>query len=353
MSGIGVHAAVAGRGVELDLDLPAGHVTAVAGPNGAGKTTLLHLIAGLVRPSSGRVEINGQVVADARRFVPPHRRHAVLLTQDTALFPHMTVLTNVAFGPESSGVTRQAARLRARDELDAVGCGDLAERRPHELSGGQAQRVAIARALATDPAVVLLDEPLAGLDVATAAEVRHALRRRLTGRTALLVTHEVLDVWTIADRVAVISDGGVEVHGDTATVLRRPTSNFLARLGGTNLFTGTATAADTVTVAPDVQLRGLVDHDQPIERGSAALASVSPAAISLHRDDPGGSPRNVLGSTVTSVEPRGDIVRVHLIAAEQPFAADLTPQAVAELDIRPGMRVRAVVKATQVRLYGP
>jgi molybdate transport system ATP-binding protein len=352
VNAVSVRAAVAGRGADLALDVPAGSVTAVVGPNGAGKTTLLHLVAGLVRPSSGTVSIDGRDVAGPAGWVPPHRRRAVLLTQDAALFPHLDVLANVAFGARAAGASASGAVARARSELDAVGCGGLASRRPHELSGGQAQRVAIARALATDPDVVLLDEPLAGLDVAVAADVRHGLASRLAGRTALLVTHEVLDIWTIADRVAVVEDGRVSAVGPAADLLARPASTFLARLGGTNLLTGTVAEPGALVLAPGVVLRGLADHDQPPLPGRPGLASLPPAAVGVHLSEPGGSPRNVLSSVVVSVEPRGDVVRVHLELAGQRLAADLTAQAVAELGLRPGTAVRAAIKATQVRLYG-
>ncbi len=352
MSAVTVRACVAERGVDLALDLPEGTVSAIVGPNGAGKTTLLHLIAGLARPSAGTVAIGGREVAGPTRFDPPHRRHAVLLTQDTALFPHLDVLANVAFGPRAAGVAPAKARARALTELDAVGCAALASRHPHALSGGQAQRVALARALATDPAVVLLDEPLAGLDVAVAAEVRHSLGQRLRGRTAVLVTHEVLDIWTIADRVAVLEAGRVVETGSTSPLLARPTTAFLARLGGTNLLTGTASAHDSLELAPGVRLVGLADPDQPPNPGEPALAAVAPAALSLHLAAPGGSPRNVLAAVVTSIEPRGEVARVHLETAGQLLAADVTAQSVAELDLRPGLTVQAVAKATQVRVYG-
>lgn len=352
MSGLSVHATIAPRGVDLALDVPTGAVVAVVGPNGAGKTSLLHLVAGLARPTSGSVRIGEREVSGPGLSVPTHRRRVALLTQRSALFPHLSVLENVAFGPRAAGLATAAAHSRALAELDAVGCAEFATRRPQELSGGQAQRVAVARALATDPDVVLLDEPLAGLDVAVASEVRHTLATRLRGRTALLVTHEVLDIWTIADRVTVLVDGRVVETGATTDLLTRPTSAFLARLGGTNLVPGIAVDADALEIAPGVLLRGLADPDQPLVVGERGLASVQPEAISLHLDQPGGSPRNVLAAEVTSVEPRGQIVRVHLSLAGHPVSADLTAQAVAELALRPASPVRAVVKATQVRLYG-
>ena len=352
MSGLTVRVGVAPRGVDLDLEVPAGRVTAVVGPNGAGKTTLLHLIAGLARPTSGIVLIGGREMAGPAGSVPVHRRRVALLTQRPALFPHLDVLANVGFGARANGASAKEARTRAMVELEAVGCAELASRRPQDLSGGQAQRVAIARALATDPDVVLLDEPLAGLDVAVAADVRHTLASRLRGRTALLVTHELLDIWTIADDVAVIESGRVVEYGPIETALVRPTSTFLGQLAGTNLFTGTAVDETTLEIGPGITLHGLPDPDQPLVPGHAGLASVQPAAVALYLTDPGGSPRNHLSARVTGIEPRGHYVRVNLTVAGQNVGADLTGQAVAELGLRPGLAVQAAVKATQVRLYG-
>lgn len=351
MSGVRIDAGVAEREVRIELDLPEGAITAVVGPNGSGKSTLLQLIAGLVRPSEGQVRLGSRIVSGPGRFVAPHRRKAVLLTQQTALFPHLDVLHNVAFGPRSVGVGRREAKLRAEAELAAVGCLELGSRRAHELSGGQAQRVAIARALATDPEIVLLDEPMAGLDVAAATEVRHHLAERLRGRTALLVTHEVLDLWTIADQIVALAAGRV-VEVGPKSLLTRPTSAFVAQLGGVNLFSGIAVEADLLELAPGVQLRGLSDPAQPPRAGSRALAAIEPAAISLHLTSPGGSPRNHLAVQVVAIEPRGAVVRIQLQTAEQRFAADLTAAAVAELGLTPGADLWAVVKATQVRLYG-
>ena len=352
MSGLAVRAGISTRGVELDLDVPDGAVVAIVGPNGAGKTSLLHLVAGLAEPTSGSVRIGGRQVAVPGSCLPTHRRRVALLTQRSTLFPHLDVLENVAFGPRAAGLSRSAARLRALTELEAVGCAEFASRRPQELSGGQAQRVAIARALATDPEVVLLDEPLAGLDVSVAAEVRHTLAARLRGRTALLVTHEILDIWTIADQVAVLTDGRVAESGPVADLLARPTSGFLARLAGTNLVPGVAVGADLLEIAAGVALRGLSDPDQPLTIGEPGLASIRPEALGLHLDEPGGSPRNVLAAEVTGVEPRGQVISVQLSLAGHSVTADLTAAAVAELALRPGLAVWAAVKATQVRLYG-
>ncbi|MGB7964090.1 MAG: ATP-binding cassette domain-containing protein [Propionicimonas sp.] len=352
MNGVTVRAAVQPRGVDLDVTVPAGSTTAVVGSNGAGKTSLLHLVAGLLRPTSGTVHIGDREVSRPDRLLPPHLRRVALLTQRSGLFPHLDVLANVAFGPRAAGVSTAAARDRAMLELDAVGCAAYAARLPHELSGGQSQRVAVARALATDPEVVLLDEPLAGLDIGVATEVRHTLAERLRGQTALLVTHEVLDIWAIADRLAVLAEGRLVEAGPAAELLIRPTSPFLARLSGTNLFTGTGSATDALEVMPGLVLHGLGDPDQPLALGRPGLARIEPSAVSVHLTAPGGSPRNVMSAVVTGIEPRGAVVRVRLTARGQPLAADLTAQSVVELGLHPGLTVQAVVKATQVRLYG-
>lgn len=351
MSQVTVDAGFVGRDVGINLSVPSGSVTAVVGPNGAGKTTLLHLVAGLLRPTSGSVRVGDRTLSDVRSVVPTHRRRIALLTQRSSLFPHLTVLENVAFAPRSAGASRSDARERALEELAAVGCADLASRQAFELSGGEAQRVAIARALAGDPLVVLLDEPMAGLDVTVAAEVRHVLAERLRGRTALFVTHEVLDLWTVADRVAVIEAGHVAEVGAVEDLLTRPTSTFLAQLSGLTLMSGVERDGE-LEIAPGLILHGLSDPLQPLTPGGRGLAGIPPEAVAVHLEQPGGSPRNVLSAVVVSLEPRGAVVRVRLEVASQQLAADVTTQSVAQLGLHPGQRVWAVVKAVQVRLYG-
>ncbi|HEX5144721.1 MAG TPA: ATP-binding cassette domain-containing protein, partial [Mycobacterium sp.] len=195
MSGLFLDVAVAERGVDLQFSVPPGEVLAVLGPNGSGKSTALQLIAGLLRPDRGVVRLGRHVLTDtdSGTFVATHERRVGLLMQDPLLFPHLSVAANVEFAPR-----RLHGRAQARDTalrwLDEVDATDLANRRPRQLSGGQAQRVAIARALAAEPDVLLLDEPMAGLDVAIAAALRGVLRRvlRRDGRCAILVTHDIL-----------------------------------------------------------------------------------------------------------------------------------------------------------------
>lgn len=350
--GVRVAARVDARDVDVDITLAAGTTTAVVGPNGAGKSTLVRLISGQLRPDAGRVEIDGVVVSDAATHLPAHRRTIALLEQRPLLFPHLDVLDNVAFGVRARGASRPAARARALTELDAVGAAGFAHRRPESLSGGEAQRVALARALATDPSVILLDEPFSALDVGTGAVIRQLLARRLaeSPATVVLVTHDPLDVWALADHLVALERGRVTARGDVDALLGRPRTGFLARLSGVNLLHGTA-EGDGVRAGAE-HVAGLWDPSRPAHEGRRALATFAPASVALFREEPHGSPRNTWPVTVTGLEPRGATVRVLLgLADGQPLAADLTAQGAAALGILPGDRLLAQVKATQVTLY--
>ncbi|HEY0949433.1 sulfate/molybdate ABC transporter ATP-binding protein, partial [Nocardioides sp.] len=233
-----LRAIVAARGVDVAFDVAAGETVALLGPNGAGKSTVLSVAAGLLRPDRGEVRLDGRELTGERRFVPPHDRRVALLAQDPLLFPHLSVLENVAFGPRSRGAGRRESHAAARRWLEEVDAADLADRRPAEVSGGQAQRIAVARALAADPRLLLLDEPMAALDVAVAPALRQTLRRVLAERTVVLVTHDVLDALLLADRVVVLDEGRVVEQGPSAEVLARPRSPFAARIAGLNMVTG-------------------------------------------------------------------------------------------------------------------
>ena len=254
MSELALRATVADRGLDIEFTMAAGEVVAVLGPNGAGKSTALHVIAGLLRPDTAVVRLGESVLTDtaARVFVPAHARRVGMLLQDPLLFPHLSVAANVAFAPRSRGLGRRAARAAALHWLGRVDAEELADRSPRRLSGGQAQRVAIARALAAEPDVLLLDEPLAGLDVAAAASIRKLLRDVLAAdaRSALMVTHDLLDVLTLADRALVVESGRVVENGPAATVLAAPRSHFAARIAGVNLVNGTITDDGVLRAAP-------------------------------------------------------------------------------------------------------
>lgn len=358
----GVHLAAVlrrdGFGLEIDLAVAPGEVLAVLGPNGAGKSTLLGVLSGLLRPDEGRLRVGGRTLLDtgAGVFVPPHRRGVGLLAQEPLLFPHLSALANVAFGPRAHGVPKARARRRALELLDAVGVGELAQRRPAQLSGGQQQRVALARALAPQPGLLLLDEPLAALDVDAAPAMRTLLRRVIAaaGQTALLVTHDALDALVLADRVLVLDRGRVVEQGPVRDVLARPRSAFSARIAGLDLVPGTADG-DGLRTADGVPMHGRTIEVAP---GEPAVAVFPPSAVSVHASRPGGSPRNVFPVRVAALEPRGDTVRIRAARCDggpswvDGLAADVTPAAVAELGAEPGHEVWFAVKATEVAVHG-
>lgn len=345
-----VSAVVARRGFDLSMHVSAGETLAVLGPNGSGKSTAMSVIAGLLRPDVGTASLDGRVLFDvggpgkAHVWVPPHARGVALLAQEPLLFPHLSALDNVAFGPRSLGQSRRTSRASAEHWLGEVDAAEYADRRPAQLSGGQAQRIAVARALAADPQLLLLDEPMAALDVAVAPAVRQMLRRVLADRSAVIVTHDVLDALLLAERVVVVEGGRVVEEGPTAELLARPTSAFAARIAGLNMVRGTVEGPGVR--APDGTLvEGLADP--PVADGDPAVAVFRPSAVGVYRQPPGGSPRNVLDVTITELEPFGEQIRVRT----DRLSADVTASAVAELDLAPGTPVVFTVKASEVAIY--
>jgi molybdate transport system ATP-binding protein len=329
---------VPGRGFSASLRVAQGETVAVLGPNGAGKSTLLGVIAGLVRPGDGAVELAGRTLSDTAGgiWIPPHRRQVSLLAQEPLLFPHLSVLDNVAFGPRSAGAPTRQARETARAWLAEVDASDLADRRPASLSGGQAQRIAVARALASEPQLLLLDEPFAALDVAVAPALRRMLRRVLADRSVVIVTHDVLDAFTLADRVVVMHNGLIVEEGPTRDVLLQPRTRFTAELTALNLLTGIRTETGMRLTGTDVELAAAASADFPL--GAAAAMAVRPSAVTLSTTDPSRAGLNVVRGTVHDIEPRGDVVRVRgSIAGGVILSADVLPSVVVDLDLDLGV----------------
>jgi molybdate transport system ATP-binding protein len=333
--------------LDCDLVIEEGVTVAVLGPNGAGKTTLLRAIAGLIPIDDGRIEVSGSVFEDTAEgiWVTPEARNVGFVFQDHGLFPHMTVLDNVAFGLRARGVDRRTATTRASGWLERVDLAGYASNRPSVLSGGQSQRAALARALVTEPRVLLLDEPLAAVDASGRLELRRALREHLATFSGIriLVTHDPLEAASLAERIVVLEAGKVIQEGPFADVTARPRSPWVARMAGLNLIRGTVSAGaliledgSTLTVATDV--RGPV------------LATIHPRAVAVYRTAPDGSPRNVLRCSVAGVDPEGDRWRIRL-DGPIPLVAEMTPAAAAELRLADGGDVFAVVKATEVDVY--
>ncbi|MBM2622837.1 ABC transporter ATP-binding protein [Actinoplanes sp. LDG1-06] len=330
-------------GFTLDIELTAepGEVVALLGPNGAGKTTALRALAGLLPLGEGSITLDG-VRLDT---LPPEQRRIGVVFQDYLLFPHLSALDNVAFGPRCRRVPRAEARQRATEWLTRVGLADHVRKKPRQLSGGQAQRVALARALAFEPRMLLLDEPLAALDARTRLDTRAQLRGHLAAfpGATVLVTHDPLDALMLADRLVIIEDGRVVQTGDAATITAEPRTDYVARLVGLNLYRGRAEGS-TVTLPDGFELITATEQQGDV------FVAFPPSAVALYPSRPDGSPRNTWPATVTTISRHGDALRIEL-GGGLPAAADVTPAAAVHLGLEPGREVWASVKATEVRAY--
>ncbi|HVV11562.1 sulfate/molybdate ABC transporter ATP-binding protein [Amycolatopsis sp.] len=329
----------------VEFEVPAGTVLAILGPNGSGKSSLLGSLSGLFRPQRATIRLGDRDL----HGLPPHDRSVGLLSQDPLLFPHLSVVDNVAFSPRSKGASRGKSRRIARRWLTEVDAAEFADRKPRQLSGGQAQRVAVARALAGEPDLLLLDEPLAALDVDSAPAIRGLLRRVLSNndnRATVLVTHDPLDALALADRVLVLAEGRAVERGPTREVLAAPRTAFTARIAGLNLIPGIAVAEGLQT--EERLVAGLLADDTAL--GEPAVAVFAPSAVAVYPAEDGhpGSPRNTIATVVTTIEPHGPVIRLR---TEAGLSADLTPAAVADLRLEPGTPVRLSIKATTVTVH--
>jgi molybdate transport system ATP-binding protein len=331
--------AVALRTLRLDLALEVGRETvALVGPSGAGKTTVLRAIAGLVRPDRGRIALGPAVWLDTERRIdrPPEERSVGYVFQDYALFPHLSVRKNVAFG----GVER------VDELLERLGIEQLAGARPADISGGERQRVALARALAREPAVLLLDEPLSALDAHTRNAVRAELQELLreVRLPTLLVTHDFEDAAALAHRIGVVLDGKLLQMGTAADLVLEPADPFVASLTGSVLLPGRARAGPDGLTEVELDDGTLV---YSAERGVGRVGVVvHPWEITLARSVPADSARNHLRAPIAAVVPDGDRVRVRV----GPLTAEVTAAAARELELAPGVPVVASFKATGARL---
>ena len=288
----------------VSLDVAAGEFFALLGPSGCGKTTLLRLLAGFERPDSGRILINGVDMAD----VPPFKRPVNMMFQSYALFPHMSVAQNVAFGLRQERLAKGEIARRVATMLDLVKLTRLAERKPHQLSGGERQRVALARALVKEPKLVLLDEPLAALDRKLREETRSELVRiqQRVSITFLMVTHDQEEAMSMASRIAVMSEGTIVQIGTPQEIYEMPRTRFVADfIGAVNMFAGRVVGSESgrVLVASDeIETQLAVEH-QPLALGCAVVLAVRPEKIVL--DAPPGAPNRLVGK-VRSAAYRGE-----------------------------------------------
>jgi molybdate transport system ATP-binding protein len=333
--------------LDVCIEAESSEVVAVVGPNGSGKSTLLRVLAGLTPLRGGRVTLGGVVLDDpARRIhVPTEHRPVGVVFQDLLLFPNMTALDNVAFGLRCRGLSRSEARRQGLEWLHRVGLRGHEHRRPSQLSGGQAQRVALSRALAIRPQLLLLDEPLSALDMATRAEVRRDIKNGLTGfgGVQFIVTHDPAEAMMLADRLVVLEQGRVVQIGSREEVTLRPRSPYVATFIGVNLFRGTA-HGDKIMLDDGRWLFA------PNAGRGEVFAAVHPRSISLHRLSPDGSARNVWHGRIAHLDDEGDVVRV-LVNSTSPVVAEVTRPTVAKLDLVAGAEVWASAKATDLQIY--
>lgn len=351
MTGAGLTADLAVRRssafrVEMSLSILPGTTVALLGPNGAGKSTAVAALAGLLPIDSGRIALRGTVLDEPATgvFVPAEARRIGVVFQDYLLFPHLTALDNVAFGLRSRRVPRDEAVARSRRWLGRLGLAELERRKPADLSGGQAQRVALARALVTDPDLLLLDEPLAALDVTTRTGLRHTLEEHLAAFAGprLLITHDPTEAFLLADEIHVIEDGAITQAGPADDIRLRPRTAYAADLAGANLVAGVAHrgAVDTGTVTL---------HIADVELDGPVLVTIHPHAISVHPQRPVGSQRNSWPTTVERVEPLGHRVRLRT-GPPLPLTVEVTESATEELGLEPGTRIWVAFKATEIGL---
>tara|TARA_Y100000590_G_scaffold464183_1_gene633011 strand:+ start:136 stop:1197 length:1062 start_codon:yes stop_codon:yes gene_type:complete len=325
--------------LDAELQVHHGEVVAIMGPNGAGKTTLLNALLGWLPLRSGWILVDGKAfeTPDDDRVTPIHRRGLGMIFQDGLLFPHLKVAGNIQFGAASD---KDLSAL-----IETLELSNLLERYPSELSAGQTQRVALARTLAAEPKMVLLDEPLASLDVTGRSRAREligaALSENLSG--ALIVTHDPVDAFALAQRVVVMENGHITQFDSPAAIQSRPQSRWVADLMGWNIFRGVGRGVSVVTAnGTEITTTGL-------ESDGEVAVMINPASVALFPERPVGSPRNSWLCQVRGVQLLGDVARVSL-SGPLDIYADITAGAAAELGLNEGTEIWVTVKATEVHV---
>lgn len=344
--------------VEAAFAARPGETVALLGPNGAGKSTLVAMLAGLLPPEAGRVTLDGKVLDDAANgdHVAPEDRPVGVVFQDGALFPHLSSLENVAFPLRARRVAKDEARAQAVELLDRLGVAGRSAARPAEISGGEAQRVALARALVHRPRLLLLDEPLASLDVQARSLIRGLVKHALADFSGvrLLITHDPVEAMTLADRLVLLEGGRITQQGTPGAIRDAPRTPYAAELVGLNLFSGRLEPLDEgagriATADGQVIVAWPAGVEEPVEH---VIGLLRPADVSLHVARPEGSARNVVQGTVASISLEGERARVR-IEASPPLVAEVTLGSVSRLGLVEGSRAWASFKAVEVRVVVP
>jgi len=330
--------------LNVSLQVARGSTHALIGPNGAGKSTIVEAIAGLLAVDDGSIGVDGVTWDDPSSgvYLSPQVRSVAVMFQDGVLFPHLSVSQNVAFGPMSRGMPRAEVRTRVADWLRNVDLAGFDDRLPSELSGGEAQRVALARALILDPDVLILDEPFASLDVSSRSSVRGLIQQRLAmfKGAAVVISHDPTEALLLGDVVHVLEAGTIVQSGTPSSIRLSPATDYVADVAGVNLVRGFAGGGQ---VAVGTHELAIVDHDV----SGSVLVSFHPRTVTLHPDEPRGSARNTWRTTIESIEPRGETVRVQL-GAPMALTAEVTASAIASLDLSEGSAVYVSIKATEL-----
>jgi molybdate transport system ATP-binding protein len=372
--------------LQVDFRLETGKTLVLLGESGAGKSTVLRLLAGLLRPDTGFICLNGAVYCDSahRIALPPQERAYGYVFQDYVLFPHLNVFENVAFGLRTQRLPRLEVRMRVQEALARVHLSDLGQRRPAQLSGGQQQRVALARAIVLAPQLLLLDEPLAALDVQTRREVRQELRQLLSeiDVTTVMVTHHYLDALFFGDQILVLDHGRVIQQGGQQELREQPRSSYVAELAGVNFFRGHITSYESgamcrvridQSVADEergsrpifhaeiiASLRENDLHEQELAPGAEVNVVIDPRSITLHNTPPESSARNLLhGEIVHILYLAGSMGRddgrvrisLSLEPGNLPLTAEITETSATRMNLVEGQHIYATFKATEASVY--
>jgi ABC-type Fe3+/spermidine/putrescine transport system ATPase subunit len=325
----------------VSLEIAEGELVFFLGPSGCGKTTLLRLVAGLEQVDTGRILLRGEDLS----VVPARLRNFGMVFQSYSLFPHMSVLRNVTYGPECHGWSRQRREQRAQELLAQMHLADQARKLPNQLSGGQQQRVALARALASDPLMLLLDEPLSALDAKVRTQLRGEIRelQKRVGITTIMVTHDQIEAMEMADRIVVMNRGRIEQVGSATELYYRPANRFVAEfLGHINLLRTAAGSGGSPLLAG----RALVLGGTP--RRGAVLVGIRPEAVQVLAE--GDERENCFPARLVKLLFLGNLTRLELELAGQPLAAEV-PYRSAE-GLQPGRSVRVRLPAEDLVVYG-